>query len=135
MDTDTEKFSRVDLPVATTGMNDRLIESGGLLNFVAQLTVYRIQIWTLKRVECKEMWVKKFTINMDYDITGLVPVFMKKNGRVLVFKVWREAIYEYDMEEEEMEKVVVDGDRNFNYKMAFTHLNSLASWANFEPLW
>ncbi|XP_023752260.1 putative F-box protein At1g46984 [Lactuca sativa] len=134
MDIDKEKFSRMDLPV-TTGMNDRLIENGDLLNFVAQLTVYRIQIWTLKRAECEEIWVKKCTINMDYDITGLIPVFMTKNGRFLVFKKWREAVYEYDMEEEEMGKMVVDGDRNFNYRMAFTHMNTLVSWSNSTPLW
>ncbi|KAL4573267.1 hypothetical protein LXL04_020066 [Taraxacum kok-saghyz] len=132
MDTDTEQFTRMDLPVTTTGMNDRLIESGGLLNFVAHLTVYRIQIWTLKR---EEMWVKKCTVNMDYDVTGLVPIFMTKSGRFLVFKMWKEAIYEYDMEEEEMGKVLVDWNRDFNYKIAFTHLNTLVSWDNLGPLW
>lgn len=135
MDTDTEKFARINLPVTATGMNDRLIENRGFLNFVAQMTVYRIQLWTLKRAECEEIWVKKCTINMDYDITGLVPLFMTKNGRFLVFKMWREAIYEYDIEEEEMGKVVVDGDRNFNYKMAFPHMNTLALWSNLGPLW
>lgn len=135
MDTDTEKFARMDLPITTTGMNDRILENNELLNFVAHMTVYRIQIWTLKRAECEDIWVKRCTINMDYDITGLFPIFITKNGRFLVFKMWREAIYEYDMEEDEMEKVLVDGDRSFNYKLAFPHLNTLATWSNSEPLW
>ncbi|XP_024992097.1 putative F-box/LRR-repeat/kelch-repeat protein At1g11620 [Cynara cardunculus var. scolymus] len=134
MDIFDEKFVTKDLPVNSSGMNDRLIENGGMLNFVAQMTVYRIQLWTLKRNDCDEEWVKRYTINMDYDITGLVPVFMTKNGRCLILKLSKQAIYEYDMEDEEM-KILVDGNVNFNYKVAFPLVNTLASWENSGPLW
>ncbi|KAI3818815.1 hypothetical protein L1987_12636 [Smallanthus sonchifolius] len=133
MDIDDEVFVRKTLPVNSTGLNDRLMENRGLLNFVAQMTVYRIQVWTLKTNECVGQWVKRYTVNMDYDITGLVPVFMTRNGRYIIFKLLREAVYEYDVEEEEMEKVSVDGYLNF--KMAFPHVNSLVSLENSAPLW
>ncbi|KAI3732112.1 hypothetical protein L1987_63309 [Smallanthus sonchifolius] len=133
MDIHDETFVRKTLPVNSTGLNDRLMENRGLLNFVAQMTVYRIQVWTLKTDECAGQWVKRYTVNVDYDITGLVPVFMTRNGRYMIFKLLKEAVYEYDVEEEEMEKVSVDG--NLSFKMAFPHLNSLVSLENSAPLW
>lgn len=135
MNIDDEKFVTKALPVNATGLNDRLVDNGGLLTFVGHMTVYRIQLWTLEMNESEEKWVKKYTINMDYDITGLVPVLMRKRGRCLIFKMWKEAIYEYDMEEEEMEEVLVDGNIDFSNKMMFTHMNTLVSWANAGPLW
>lgn len=135
MDMDDEKFVRKSLPVNSSGLNDRLIENGGLLTFVAQMTVYRIQLWTLKKNECEDNWVKRYTITMDYDITGLVPVFMTKNGRCLIFQMLNEAILEYDMEEEELETVLEKGDLKFDYSLSFPHVNTLVSWDYSRPLW
>ncbi|KAL8243088.1 hypothetical protein R6Q59_009346 [Mikania micrantha] len=70
---------------------------------------------------------------MDYDITGLVPMLITKNGRYMIFKLSKDAVYEYDMEEEEMEKVSVDG--NLTFKMAFPHVSTLVSLENSAPLW
>ncbi|KAK9065291.1 hypothetical protein SSX86_016674 [Deinandra increscens subsp. villosa] len=134
MDIDDETFVRKALPVNNTGFNDRLMENQGLLSFAAQMTVYRIQVWTLRKNECECKWVKRFTVNMDYDITGLVPMFMTRNGRYMLFRLSKEAVYKYDMEEEEMEKVSsVDG--NLSFKMSFPHLNTLVSLENSTPLW
>ncbi|KAM0049944.1 putative F-box domain-containing protein [Helianthus debilis subsp. tardiflorus] len=133
MNIDEEKFVRNALPVNSTGPNDRLMENCALLNFIAQMTVYRIQVWTLKTDECVGIWVKRYTINMDYDITGLVPIFMARDGRYVMFKLSRDAVYEYDVEEEEMEEVSVDG--NLSFKMALPHMNTLVSLENSAPLW
>ncbi|KAD7117300.1 hypothetical protein E3N88_04568 [Mikania micrantha] len=133
MDIDDEKFVRKTLPVNSTGLNDRFLENQGLLNFAAQMTVYRIQVWTLKTNECDGKWVKRCIVNMDYDITGLVPMLITKNGRYMIFKLSKDAVYEYDMEEEEMEKVSVDG--NLTFKMAFPHVSTLVSLENSAPLW
>ncbi|XP_071691301.1 F-box/kelch-repeat protein At3g06240-like [Rutidosis leptorrhynchoides] len=135
MDIEDEKFVRKPLPVNSSGLNDRLIENGGLLTFVGQMTVYRIQLWTLKRNKCEDEWVKMHTINMDYDITGLFPLFMTKNGRCLVFQSLNEAILKYDLEEDELEKVLEKGDQKINYRMSFQHVNTLVSWDNFGPVW
>lgn len=133
MDIVDEKFVRKTLPVDSTGVNDRLMENQGLLNFIAQMTVYRIQVWTLKTDECVGQWVKRYTINMDYDITRLVPVFMTRNGRYMMFKLWEEAVYEYDTEEEEMKELSVDG--NLSFRTAFPHMSTLLSLENSAPLW
>lgn len=136
MDINEEKFVRKDLPVNSSGSNDRLVENGGLLNFVAHMTVYRIQLWTLKRDGNEDKWVKSFTVNMDYDITDLVPVLMTKESRRLIFMMFDdEQLYEYDMEDEEMEQVLVDRNVNFSAKIMFPHMNTLASWDNSGPLW
>jgi len=133
MDIDDEKFVRNALPVNSTGLYDRLMENRGLLNFIAQMTVYRIQVWTLKTDEFAGTWVKRYTINMDYDITGLVPMFMTRNGRYMILKLFKDALYKYDVEEEEMEKVPVDGSLSF--KMALPHMNTLVSLENSAPMW
>nr|GEX11951.1 hypothetical protein [Tanacetum cinerariifolium] len=136
MDINEEKFVRKDLPVDSNCLNDRLVENGGLLNFVAHMTVYRIQLWTLKRDAGEDKWVKRFRINMDYDITDLVPVLMTKESRRLIFKMSDdEELYEYDMEDEEMEQVLVDRNIHFSAKIMFPHMNTLASWDNSGPLW
>ncbi|XP_076939648.1 putative F-box/LRR-repeat/kelch-repeat protein At1g11620 [Bidens hawaiensis] len=129
MDIDHEKFVTSALPVNSTGLTDRLLENQGLLNFVGQMTVYRIQVWMLKTGQ----WVKRYTINMDYDITDMVPVFITGNGKSMIFKMLNDEVFEYDVEEDEMKEVSVDGNQSFD--LAFSHVNTLVSLENSAPLW
>ncbi|XP_059289109.1 uncharacterized protein LOC132042600 [Lycium ferocissimum] len=118
-----EKFLTVPLPISST-KNDRLVEIGGSLSFITHATLNLIQVWILKSGN----WLKRYSINRLYDITGFVPLcastkemFFRREGCPL--------LHIYNFETEEMQGVNFESTkRNDDLQFCMPHVKSLVSW-------
>ncbi|XP_055813135.1 F-box/kelch-repeat protein At3g23880-like [Solanum dulcamara] len=117
-----EKFLTVPLPISST-KNDRLVEIGGCLSFITHATLNLIQVWILKSGN----WLKRYSINRLYDITGFVPLcastkeifFQREGGHPL--------LHIYKFEAEEMQEVNFEGTKRVG-DVYMPHVKSLVSW-------
>ncbi|XP_016502299.1 F-box protein At3g07870-like [Nicotiana tabacum] len=123
-----EKFQTVPLPINST-KNDRLVEIKGTLSFITHATLNLIQVWILNKEGLRENWIKRYSINRFYDITGFVPlcawtteIFFKRRGNPL--------LHIYNIEAEEMQEVNV-GD----VQIYMPHVKSLVSWDSPQGQW
>nr|GMD66499.1 F-box protein At3g07870-like [Ipomoea batatas] len=105
---DDEKFLSIPLPISST-KNDRLIEvGGGLLSFVTHATMHLIQVWILRRDGVGgDNWIKRYSINRNYDITGLIP-FCTSGCEMVFNRHRRNLLYVYNLESDEMKEVNLD---------------------------
>lgn len=116
-----EKFLTVPLPISST-KNDRLVEIGGSLSFVTHATLNLIQVWILNSGN----WLKRYSINRLYDITGFVPlcasikeIFFQRGGYPL--------LHIYNFEAEEMQEVGFEGTNRVE-DLYMPIVKSLISW-------
>ncbi|MCD9560153.1 hypothetical protein HAX54_018634 [Datura stramonium] len=118
-----EKFLTVPLPISSTA-NDRLVEIGGSLSFITHASMNLIQVWILKSGN----WLKRYSINRLYDITGFVPlcastkeIFFRREGYPL--------LHIYKFETEEMQEVNFEGTKRIgDVQFCMPHVKSLVSW-------
>ncbi|CAH9061365.1 unnamed protein product [Cuscuta epithymum] len=110
---DDERFLIIPLPIIST-KNDRLVEvGGGLLSFVTHATMHLIQVWILRRRDGGDVegyWIKRYSINRNYDVTGMVPICT--SGREMVFSRQRKnLLHVCDLESDEMKEVTLHTEK------------------------
>ncbi|PHU11889.1 hypothetical protein BC332_18819 [Capsicum chinense] len=117
-----EKFLTIPLPICST-KNDRLVEIGGSLSFVTHATLNLIQVWILKSGN----WLKRYSINRLYDITGFVPLCASTKEIVFEREEGYALLHVYNFEAEEMEEVNFKGTKRIK-DLYMPHVKSLVSW-------
>ncbi|CAH9136775.1 unnamed protein product [Cuscuta epithymum] len=110
---DDERFLIIPLPIIST-KNDRLVEvGGGLLSFVTHATMHLIQVWILRRRDGGDVegyWIKRYSINRNYDVTGMVPICT--SGREMVFSRQRKnLLHVCDLESDEMKEITLHTEK------------------------
>ncbi|KAK4366030.1 hypothetical protein RND71_013910 [Anisodus tanguticus] len=118
-----EKFLTIPLPISST-KNDRLVEIGGSLSFITHATLNLIQVWILKSGN----WLKRYSINRLYDITGFVPL-CASTKEMFFNRIGCPLLHIYNFEAEEMREVNFEGStRNDELQFCMPHVKSLVSW-------
>ncbi|XP_052173456.1 putative F-box/kelch-repeat protein At3g17280 [Diospyros lotus] len=133
MSFDDEKFHTTNLPLPSS-VNDRLVEIGGFLGFVARVGLNKIEVWVLKGLQ-GESWVKRHIITSD--IQDLAPLSTLQHGREMVFKGSRDSSFcTYNFESREMKKVEMETETVHGSRRSYLpHVNTLASWESLGALW
>ncbi|CAN4093207.1 unnamed protein product [Withania somnifera] len=124
-----EKFLTVTLPISST-KNDRLVEIGGSLSFITHATLNLIQVWILKNGS----WLKRYSINRLYDITGFVPLCASTKEIFFNRAEGYPLLHIYKFATEEMQEVHFEGTKRVG-DLYMPHVKSLVSWDTPQLQW
>lgn len=128
-----EKFITKKLPVSKSSMNDRLLEIGGNLGFVARAQVNLLQVWILNGDGgSSENWINQYSVNLSDKLRYSVPICSSRNGNKVVLESRDHQLYVYNFEKGEM-KLIQTGTGDGRWfrridKLCIPHRNTLLSW-------
>ncbi|KAI3852016.1 hypothetical protein MKW98_020015 [Papaver atlanticum] len=125
MGIDDEKFRKIKLP-ETSGRYDGLVDMGGFLLFVHQVSRNQLAIWILKELDGSK-WTQKHNINVESTIC-MVPVGYSSRD-MLVLKQGS-SLYTYDFEQRQMKMIEINEGYAPYVGSCMPHFNSLVSWRN-----
>lgn len=129
MGVDDEKFIKIPLP-KNTRYNERIIEMGGFLCYVAHEEMNQIDVWILKNLSA-DNWTKNYTITVGC-IRDMVPLYCSRFNGEMVLKDKDGTLYSYDFELQVMRRVDIGKGCFYADGCFFPHVNSLVSWQTEE---